>query len=150
MSAVMRVERGTVLVYRVFDVAQSIDLQKLEAIPQAQTGAFKSTYNGQTYGTPPMWSSCPCVSKSAEGRGWHCSRYVRSGISKSTPGRSGPANITPASMTRVAPSVDTAIEFMPNSPSPPSGTTCRVGAISNRDTSPGAGVPKKGLTPFSV
>ena len=54
-------------------------------------------------------------------RGGRC-RYVRSGTMRSTPSRSGPGNITPASITIVVSPQETAIMFMPNSPTPPSGT----------------------------
>ena len=54
---------------------------------------------GSTYGTAPMWSSCPCVSTSAFTRPAYFCRCVRSGMIRSTPGRSGSGNITPASTT---------------------------------------------------
>ena len=78
--------------------------------------------SGSTCGTPPMWSSWPCVSTSAATRRF-CCRYVRSGMIRSTPSSSGSGNITPASTTIVVSPQVSASMFMPNSPSPPSGTT---------------------------
>src|SRR5262249_4439355 len=48
------------------------------------------------------------------------------GMIRSTPSWSGSGNITPASMRIVVSSHDTAIMFMPNSPTPPSGMTSSV------------------------
>src|SRR5262245_38625992 len=48
---------------------------------------------------------------------------------RSTPSWSGSGNITPASIRMVVSPHDTAIMFMPNSPTPPSGTTSSRGGV---------------------
>src|SRR6516165_12460804 len=44
----------------------------------------------------------------------------------STPSNSASGNINPASMTMMSSPQRMAMQFMPNSPSPPSGTTCNL------------------------
>ena len=63
---------------------------------------------------------------------------VMSGTTMSTPSSSASGNMSPASMTMMSSPQRMAMQFMPNSPSPPRGTTCSfpVG-ISNFDASTG-------------
>src|SRR5215467_13745476 len=49
-----------------------------------------------------------------------------SGTTMSTPSNSASGNINPASMTMMSSAQRMAMQFMPNSPSPPSGMTCSL------------------------
>src|SRR5580698_7971283 len=63
-----------------------------------------------------------------------------SGTTISTPSNSASGNMSPASMTMMSSPKRTAMQFIPNSPSPPRGMTCSfpVGIESNHDASTGA------------
>ena len=78
-----------------------------------------------------MWSSWPCVRTRADRRRSDCCRNVRSGTIRSTPRCSGPGSMAPASSSSVVLAEATAIMFMPNSPTPPSGTTSSSGSRSD-------------------
>src|SRR5687767_7583694 len=58
----------------------------------------------------------------------YVSSVATSGITKSTPKRSGSGNMTPASTSRAVSPQATSIMFMPNSPRPPMGMTSTAGA----------------------
>src|SRR5438477_8718332 len=49
-----------------------------------------------------------------------------SGTTMSTPSSSDSGNISPASMTKMSSPQRTAMQFIPNSPRPPSGTICSL------------------------
>src|SRR5436190_34500 len=49
-----------------------------------------------------------------------------SGTTMSTPSSSDSGNISPASMTKMSSPQRTAMQFIPNSPNPPKGTTCNL------------------------
>src|SRR5919108_2347708 len=57
-----------------------------------------------------------------------------SGTTMSTPSSSDSGNMRPASMTMMSSPQRTAMQFMPNSPSPPRGTTCSLPAGINFQT----------------
>src|SRR5215213_4747490 len=62
-----------------------------------------------------------------------CLRYVKSGRTKSIPGISSSGNAIPASTRRMPLPPRTAVIFLPISPKPPRGTTCKVLSLSSSD-----------------
>ena len=90
------------------------------------------------YGTPPMWSSWPCVSTMPTTSLSRSRIGPKSGRIRSTPGCVSSGNSTPQSTIRILPSYSKIVMLRPISPSPPSGMTRRApsgsagGAASSR------------------
>jgi hypothetical protein len=85
----------------------------------------RSRFSRSRYGTPPMWSSCPCVSTTASTRSSRSRIHPKSGRIRSTPGWSSSGNSTPQSTTSSRPACSKTVMFRPISPRPPSATTRR-------------------------
>src|SRR5687768_6480055 len=74
-------------------------------------------------GSPPMWSSCACVSTTPRTFFALSRRYFMSGMTRSMPSISSSGNMSPASTTTMSSPHSIAIMFLPISPTPPSGMT---------------------------
>src|SRR5512146_1734061 len=75
-----------------------------------------------------------------------------SGTTMSTPSSSASGNIRPASMTMISSPQRTAMQFMPNSPSPPRGTICSfpIGMLEYLDASTMAAAGRSPRAPFGL
>ena len=73
------------------------------------------------YGMPPIWSSCPCVITSPLILSLFFSKYVISGITKSTPSMSSSGKPSPQSTIIISSSYSITVMFFPISNNPPSG-----------------------------
>ena len=72
-----------------------------------------------TKGSPPIWSSCPCVKIKALTLSLFASKYDMSGTTTSIPGISSPGKVSPASTTMISSPYSKAVIFLPISPTPP-------------------------------
>ena len=101
----------------------------MKRVPYTGTGTSRSRN-----GSAPRWSSWPWVRKTAPTRSRRSRSQERSGAMTSTPmGSFG--NMIPQSTTAMRPSHSTAMQFMPISPRPPSGTM-RTGAATDANLPP--------------
>ena len=73
------------------------------------------------YGIPPIWSSWPCVITIPFNFSWFFTKYVISGITKSTPNISSSGNDKPQSTTIISSSYSNTVIFFPISCNPPNG-----------------------------
>ncbi len=84
-----------------------------------------SAFSLRRYGTPPMWSSWPCVSTMPSMSSRRSLMDVKSGRIRSIPGCSSSGKSTPQSTMSRRPPYSKTVMFRPISPRPPSGVTLR-------------------------
>ncbi len=84
-----------------------------------------SGFSRSRYGTPPMWSSWPCVRTMPSMSSRRFLIEVKSGRIRSTPGCSSSGKRTPQSTISSRPSYSKTVMLRPISPRPPSGVTRR-------------------------
>ena len=77
------------------------------------------------YGIAPIWSSCPCVITNPLIFSLFFTKYVTSGITKSTPNMSSPGNSSPQSTSIISSSYSKTVMFLPISCNPPRGIIFR-------------------------
>ena len=95
----------------------SLDVMNANVSSEPMTGM--SDRSRRRYGTPPMWSSCPCVSTIATMSARRCRIEVKSGRITSIPGWVSSGKSTPQSTTSSLPSYSKTVMLRPISPTPP-------------------------------
>ena len=93
----------------------------------AYTGTLTSL---STYGSAPIWSSCPCVITNPFTLLIFSLRYDTSGITRSIPSMSSSGNASPQSTTIILSSDSKAVMFIPICSRPPNGITLTVPSFS--------------------
>ncbi len=84
-----------------------------------------SGFSRSRNGTPPMWSSCPCVRTMPSMSSRRLRMDEKSGRIRSIPGCSSSGKSTPQSTISRRPPYSKTVMFRPISPRPPSGVTRR-------------------------